>query len=377
MVAAADAAAAIAGSFHAVFLSKRHAHHADEADSEPLVCEPDMDDNDDRLGARISAVFVVLIASAFGSFFPVLSSRYSVIRMPPWCFFVAKFFGSGVIVATAFIHLMEPASDALGNECLGGVFTAYPMAFGIALMSLFAMFFGELATHAYVDDKLAARGLEANDHAHAHSHFGDEAMLVLGKKEAAVPDKSSLDKTEDLELSGLDSDSSLIAPDYYGQLLSVFILEFGILFHSVFVGLALSVSGEEFTSLYIVVVFHQMFEGLGLGSRIAITPWPKNRRLTPWLLCAGYTLVTPIAIAIGLGVRTTYDQGSRKALITNGVFDAISAGILFYAGLVELIAHEFFYAGQFKGPGGAKKSFLAFIVMCFGAGLMALLGKWA
>ena len=68
-------------------------------------------------------------------------------------------------------------------------------------------------------------------------------------------------------------------------------LEFGVMFHSVFIGLALAVSGDEFKSLYIVLVFHQMFEGLGLGTRIATTNWARHR-YTPWILAICYTLYT-------------------------------------------------------------------------------------
>lgn len=37
----------------------------------------------------------------------------------------AKFFGSGVIIATAFIHLLAPAFEALGSPCLSGAWTDY------------------------------------------------------------------------------------------------------------------------------------------------------------------------------------------------------------------------------------------------------------
>ena len=47
-------------------------------------------------------------------------------RLPNWRFFLAKFCGSGVIVATAFIHLLQPVNEALSNECLGGTFEKYP-----------------------------------------------------------------------------------------------------------------------------------------------------------------------------------------------------------------------------------------------------------
>ena len=90
-----------------------------------------------------------------------------------------------------------------------------------------------------------------------------------------------------------------------------------------------------------------------------------------------FTLPTRIAVDIGIGVRYTFIPGSRKALISNGVFDSISSGILIYTGLVELMAHEFLYSNEFKGDQGFKKMLLAYLIMCCGAGLMALLGKWA
>ncbi|CCE86808.1 Piso0_005321 [Millerozyma farinosa CBS 7064] len=349
-------------------------------------------------GARISSVFVVLVASAFGSLFPILSSRYSFIRMPWWCFFIAKYFGSGVIIATAFIHLLEPANDSLTKDCLGGTFDEYPWAYGIALMTLFVLFFCELVSYHYVDQKVT-REFGEGETGNSHSHFGDENIYV--KKD--VDDQHDLSKDEEETDHKCGAESTQMAyPDhfshandhqdqelvgtpmgrddreqYLGQLLNVFVLEFGIIFHSVFVGLTLATSGEEFKTLYVVIVFHQMFEGLGLGTRIAATAWPKNRRWTPWVLALAYTLTTPIAIGIGLGVRTSYPPGSRRALITNGCFDAISAGILIYTGLVELMAHEFLFSSEFKGPGGFKLMITAYLIVCVGAGLMALLGRWA
>lgn len=164
---------------------------------------------------------------------------------------------------------------------------------------------------------------------------------------------------------------------YLNQILAVFILEFGIIFHSVFVGLSLSVAGEEFETLFIVLTFHQMFEGLGLGTRVAETNWPESKKYTPWLMGLAFTLTSPIAVAVGIGVRHSWIPGSRRALIANGVFDSISSGILIYTGLVELMAHEFLYSNQFKGPDGLKKMLSAYLIMCCGAALMALLGKWA
>ena len=89
-----------------------------------------------------------------------------------------------------------------------------------------------------------------------------------------------------------------------------------------------------------------------------------------------YGFTTPIAIAAGLSVRGTYPPGSRTTLIVNGVFDSISAGILIYTGLVELIAHEFKFNKSMR-DGPLSILLWALFLMALGAALMALLGKWA
>lgn len=73
-------------------------------------------------------------------------------------------------------------------------------------------------------------------------------------------------------------------------LLQVALLEMGILFHSVFIGMALSVTGGPgFIVLLIAIVFHQTFEGLALGSRIAVLQW-KPKAAQPWLMALAYGL---------------------------------------------------------------------------------------
>lgn len=92
------------------------------------------------------------------------------------------------------------------------------------------------------------------------------------------------------------------------ETMQVYLLEMGILFHSVFIGMSLSVSvGSEFVILLIAIVFHrefsmsicliravhltksttETFEGLALGSRIASLPW-SEKQLQPWIMSLAY-----------------------------------------------------------------------------------------
>jgi zinc transporter 1/2/3 len=76
------------------------------ADPRDVVCYLNRGENeyDGRLGARISAIFVILVVSSAFTFFPVLVTRSKKLRIPLYVYLFARYFGTGVIVATAFIQ---------------------------------------------------------------------------------------------------------------------------------------------------------------------------------------------------------------------------------------------------------------------------------
>ena len=104
--------------------------------------------------------------------------------------------------------------------------------------------------------------------------------------------------------------------------MNITLLEGGILFHSVFVGMTVSITIEGYVILLVAILFHQMFEGLGLGSRIAAVPYPKGS-IKPWLLVFAFGTTAPIGQAIGLAARNTYDPNSAFGLIIVGIFNAM------------------------------------------------------
>lgn len=349
-------------------------------------------DFDGRLGLRISSIFVIGAGSFLGAVVPIILARSSRLQVPKVAFFIAKYFGSGVIIATAFIHLLAPANEALGSPCFpeDSAIAGYPWPEGIALMTIFVMFFIELLASRY------EWNLDGG-----HSHGNDPSRDLLSSSAKTKVDEEQGSATE-LGVQPTKAAESHADPGYThdisyppggedhlghkrdhedpdsfaAQMTALFILEFGVIFHSIFIGLTLAVAGEEFTVLYIVLVFHQTFEGLGLGTRLAVSRWPKGKEFMPYLMGFAYALSTPIAIAAGLGVRTTLQPGSLSTLTVNGIFDSISAGILIYTGLVELMAHEFMFNPEMR-KSSIRMTLSAYGCMVLGAGLMALLGKWA
>jgi solute carrier family 39 (zinc transporter), member 1/2/3 len=224
-----------------------------------------------------------------------------------------------------------------------------------------------LVTNGQVDSDLA-NGAARQQQPHSKDAISQEQERkdLPAKDPAKNPDLEALSGTQTLDME---------ERSFQQQIAAFLILEFGVIFHSVIIGLNLGTAGSEFSTLYAVLVFHQSFEGLGIGARMSAIPFPKRVSWLPWALCTAYGLTTPIAIAIGLGLRTTYNGGSYTANVVSGVLDAISAGILIYTGLVELLARDFLFNPELTRS-SKRQAFMIFNVF-LGAALMALLGKWA
>lgn len=317
---------------------------------------------------RITAVFVLLVLSAAGALLPVVAVKWKRIKLPTMSIFLARYFGSGAIVATAFVHLLVDTSVTLTKPCLGGTFVEYPWAQAIVLMSLFTIFVFDVIAHKKFQSELRS---------------GASSETESNNDTKIVHDVTADKLNEDLELDLKNENGSTHVVDQFytrellmKRMLNCVILEAGVVFHSVFVGLSLAMSGNKFITLYIAICFHQFFEGMGLGTRFASLEWPKKYNYVPWLLGLIFSLATPVAMAGGLGVRKTYSVESRTGLIITGVFNATCAGVLIYSGVSELMAADFIYSEEFRDK-DMKLLVLALFLFSLGAGIMAFLGKWA
>lgn len=85
---------------------------------------------------------------------------------------------------------------------------------------------------------------------------------------------------------------------------------------------------------------------------------------------------TPIGQAIGLATHTLYSPNSEVGLIVVGVMNAISAGLLVFASLVELLSEDFLSDESWRCLRG-KRRVLACLLVFLGAFLMSLVGAWA
>ena len=183
---------------------------------------------------------------------------------------------------------------------------------------------------------------------------------------------------KDVEMSanGKEVDSEIERTQTMKRLKSLvhsYTFETGIIFHSIFIGITLGVSQDRdtVTALMIALFFHQGNEGLALGVLFVKAGYSRMRYL---ILGALFVIITPIGVSIGIGVSSSYNSKSKAALGTEGVFDSVSAGILIYNGLVDLILPTF-------EPSEMPKKWwlqvIGFGSLWSGAAIMALIGKWA
>lgn len=264
---------------------------------------------------HVGALFIIWTVSTLACAFPLLALKFPKLHISQRFFFAVRHFGTGVLIATAFVHLLPTAFISLGDDCLSNFWVNdFPAAPGaICLMAIFAVTIVEMVfhpasggggcmgTHGTVDSsKLAMsprppmpmspslpmspkpqispwthlspnplspnpltsnpqisvrpelRGHHRNDTGYSCETLTDDSAGSLSKIESS-------EKIKDLE-AVQTSESALLTPEQQikKEKLQCMLLELGILFHSVFIGMALSVSvGDDFMVLLIAIIFHR------------------------------------------------------------------------------------------------------------------------
>ena len=82
----------------------------------------------------------------------------------------------------------------------------------------------------------------------------------------------------------------------------------------------------------------------------------------------------PVRIGIGTAIASVYNPNSSGALIVEGILDSMSAGILVYMALVDLIAADFLSK---RMSCNFRLQVVSYFMLFLGAGLMSLLAIWA
>ncbi|CAL5202355.1 unnamed protein product [Lathyrus oleraceus] len=285
---------------------------------------------------------------------PIFTTSVPALKPDGDLFVVIKAFACGVILATGYMHVMPDSFADLTSPCLPQhPWHKFPFTTFIAMIS--AIF----------------------------TLMVDSFSLSYFKKKLPVSSSvNNLETTKELELGHVHGHGLAIANGHEKnvnaeQLLRyrvvAQVLELGIVVHSVVIGLSMGASENPCTikPLIAALCFHQLFEGMGLGGCILQADYGVKMKV---IMVFFFSVTTPFGIALGIGLSEVYSDTSPTALIVEGVLNAISAGLLNYMALVDLLANEFMGT---KLQSRIKLQLLCYIAVFLGAGGMSVMAIWA
>ncbi|XP_056173891.1 fe(2+) transport protein 1-like [Syzygium oleosum] len=334
----------------------------------PEECTAESDDCINKAKAlplKIIAIVSILVTSLIGVCSLLFTRSVQALNPDRDLFVIIKCFAAGIILATGFMHVSPDSFDMLTlqfSPCLKeNLWHKFPFTGFVAMLSaIVTLMVDSMATSMYSQknnvgvipesetiDGDREMGVVTAAHLHSHGHgrrHHHHHHGAAGKVEA--------------------TSSWLLRYRVVAM-----VLELGIVVHSVVIGLGLGASSNVCTirGLVAALCFHQMSEGMGLGGCILQAEYRWLKKL---VMVFFFSVTTPFGIALS----STYQENSPSSLITVGLLNASSAGLLIYMALVDLLAADF------MGPKlqrSIKLQIKSYAAVLLGAGGMSLMAKWA
>ncbi|PWA45358.1 Zinc/iron permease [Artemisia annua] len=306
----------------------------------------------EALTLKLVGIASILITSIIGVSLPLVTRSVPALSPDRSLFIIIKAFASGIILATGFMHVLPDSFDMLRSSCLpNNPWHKFPFTGFVAMLSaIFTLMVDSMATSMYT---------KWNNSASADKVSLDHEMMEVASDAAHV--------------HGHHQHGPPIGTQLIRYRVLAMVLELGIVVHSIVIGLGVGASNDTCTikPLVAALCFHQMFEGMGLGGCIQQAEYKKMKKVT---MVFFFSITTPFGIALGITLSKAYKENSPSALITVGLLNASSAGLLIYMALVDLLASDF------MGPklqGSIKLQIKSYVAVLVGAGGMSIMAKWA
>ncbi|AEE33753.1 Zinc/iron permease [Arabidopsis thaliana x Arabidopsis arenosa] len=362
---------------------------------------------------KFVAIASILLAGAAGVTIPLIGRNRRFLQTDGNLFVTAKAFAAGVILATGFVHMLAGGTEALKNPCLPDFpWSKFPFpgffAMIAALITLFVDFMGtqyyERKQEREASESVEPFGREQSpgivvpmigEGTNDGKVFGEEdsgGIHIVGihahaahHRHSHPPGHDSCEGHSKIDIGHAHAHGhghghghghvhgGLDAVNGARHIVVSQVLELGIVSHSIIIGLSLGVSQSPCTirPLIAALSFHQFFEGFALGGCISQAQF-RNKSAT--IMACFFALTTPIGIGIGTAVASSFNSHSVGALVTEGILDSLSAGILVYMALVDLIAADFLST---KMRCNFRLQIVSYVMLFLGAGLMSSLAIWA
>lgn len=180
-------------------------------------------DRNYNIPLRIGAIFIVLTTSAIAVFLPLVLKHFVKASSATIAFMIVKQFGTGVIIATAYVHLLTHANLMFMNTCVGEL--AYEgTASAIAMAGIFLAFLLEYGAHRFLESRkhhAVSNGVHPNAASDdMHSHDKRESTA---EAESASASSSSIEAQHEVSVHCHDEEDKI----------AVGVMEAGVIFHSI------------------------------------------------------------------------------------------------------------------------------------------------
>ncbi|RNE99160.1 solute carrier family 39 (zinc transporter), member 1/2/3 [Trypanosoma conorhini] len=317
---------------------------------------------------HIVAIFALLIASLLGTMLPLIGKYISCLSLHPFVVVIGKCISSGVVMAVAMVHMMHNGVLGFMKDCVSPSLRESFDAFSLAFAMLAAMLMHAL-------DVLMDFMLESWEK-------GNTSGTTSQLEGAEMPDVDAVPSGQELSGAGCHNHGALAAARLNSakSVVAAIFMEFGLASHSVFLGLSVGIAHDaETRALLVALVFHQIFEGLALGSRLADASMNFKLEL---LMTIIYAVSVPLGTVVGVVVVTTSNISltGTTFVTVQAVIDSVCGGILLYLGFTLLLNDFRADLREFAGGAAAQRGWKRFgmlLALWGGATVMTLLGKWA
>ncbi|KAH7836964.1 hypothetical protein Vadar_007941 [Vaccinium darrowii] len=283
---------------------------------------------------KLISLIVIFVTSVVGISSPVMLARLFHGK-PAYdkAILIIKCFAAGVILSTSLVHVLPDAFDALADCQVSSrhPWKDFPFSGLITLIGVLTALLVDLTATSHVD---------SHSHGHGHGKSNSQYKPIGTSEEMVAARKKSAESG--VELGGIGEGKTAEEVVKMKQRLVSQVLEIGIIFHSVIIGVTMGMSQNQCTirPLVAALAFHQIFEGMGLGGCIAQAGFSFG---TTAYMCFMFSVTTPMGIVLGMIIfsLTGYDDSNPNALILEGLLGSLSSecNILLKIGSLR-IAHQ-------------------------------------
>ncbi|XP_078176647.1 zinc transporter isoform X3 [Carex rostrata] len=303
------------------------------------------------LRLKLFAIAAILFSGIVGIGTPLVGRKFRHLdsRNGGAGFILAKAFAAGVILATGFVHMLDDAQESLTNECLPDVpWQRFPFTGFIAMLAaLGTLVLDFLATQFY--EKKQLRATEASTSSKASSSTSSAHKAVADEIITIDEDRGGIQENnpKNMHIIGMHVHAAAHKRDH---------------------------GDEQMHGHDKKLAGHKHEVELSSHGRHVVVAQAQFNNFSASIMATFFSITTPSGIGIGIAIASFYNADSPTALILEGILDSISAGILIYMALVDLIAADFLSR---KVNYNKSLQVASYVALFLGALSMAALAIWA